>query len=57
MFAYAVSNITSLFSYLTPKENAFFVFKLYVPGSKLVVQYGSRTKVVEDQALSQFEHG
>ncbi|XP_033609104.1 uncharacterized protein LOC117282661 [Cryptotermes secundus] len=30
----------------------FFVFKLYVPGSKLAVQYGSRTKVVEDQAIS-----
>jgi hypothetical protein len=28
-----------------------FVFELYVPGSNLVVQYGLRTKAVEDQAI------
>jgi hypothetical protein len=29
-----------------------FLFKLYVPGSKLVVHHGSRLKAFEDQAIS-----
>jgi hypothetical protein len=51
--------MTLLIFYPTPKENAFarlqamplFVYKLYVAGSNLGVQYGARTKAVEDQAI------
>jgi hypothetical protein len=52
MFAHMVSNMISLIFHHTQEEMPLFIFKLYIPGSKLVVYHGSRQKALFSDELS-----